>query len=97
MKNAAAYNALAAFIIAGYLVMVIWQGNALNLVNDLKQEKEFIKWGVALVILGLIKDSGIGGPIPGALIAVSFVGMLLNVGNNSSQIFTSIKTLWSKL
>lgn len=97
MRNAALYNALAAFVIAGYLVMVVYHGNALNLIDNLKQEKGFIKWGVALVILNLIKDAGIGGPIPGALIATAFVGMLINIGGNSGQIFNEIKSLWQKL
>jgi hypothetical protein len=74
------YGGVAALLLATYLGMVVYRGNARALVTQLAGEFGFIKWALALVLLWIIiQEAGPG--LGTSLALLAFGALLLVVGN----------------
>ena len=76
------YNGYVSGLTALYLGIVLWNGNGGDLVDELKKESGFVKWGAALLILGIIHSTmgGKAGDIVKQVIVAAIAGLLLSKG-----------------
>lgn len=73
-------NALAAVVVGGYLIAVIFAGNLKPLWATMQEDAGFVPWALAVLILyGLTLIPG-GSPIVGPLIALVVIAMLILAG-----------------
>lgn len=73
---------VSAVAIGAYLVAVVIQGNAQELLNLLKNETGYVDFVIALFVLGVISHYGPASKISGVLIAATLIGLVIRVGGH---------------
>ena len=70
-------NALAGIGLGLYLILVVWHGNTDKLLLALAEQKDFVKWAVALSILLYIADESKSAVAEG-FVTMALIAMALN-------------------
>lgn len=83
------YGGVAALLIAVYIGMVTYHGNASRMVAALGGEFGFVRWAIALIVLWVIiqESGGLGTGIA----ALAFLALALTAG---SKVFPQIATFF---
>lgn len=85
----------AIFLLAGmYLLAVAFQGNGSALIDQLKKEKHFFSWAIAIVILKFLYDNKTTRPFAGPMIGLTILAYLIS---NKNTIFANFANLMQKL
>lgn len=88
-------NGLAGIIIGGYLLIIALKGKSPELLAVLSDEGDFLRWGVAVLLVIGIAKSGLFGDAGDTFVLMTFLalGMIVvskvnpNIADDFSQIF----------
>ena len=87
-------NNSAVIFIALYLLAVVYHGNSQQLLSELKQEKSFVLWLIAVIIVYQIYSNNWLGSTGHMLIGLAIVGALLGSGA-STKFFDYLNTTFT--
>lgn len=81
-KAMASLDSLAGVLVAVYLIAVVVNGNQDQLLEKLKSQGGFIKWGIAVMLLKYIAEET-DSKIAESFILLALIAMAINVGGSS--------------
>lgn len=92
-------NGIAGIALGAYLLAVAYQGNATNLLHAVEQERGYIKWGVAALLLYWAWENDKLRPFVAPLVIVAVIANLTKIGSNGelTNVQKGLKTLWDTL
>ena len=76
-------NAYATLLVSTYILTVVVKGNSLKLIDNLKHDKGFIKWAVALGLTNVVIDS-INPKLSTPFSLLVYTAMILQVSRNNT-------------
>ena len=80
--------------VGGYLLTVAMRGNTAKFFALAKRDKAFIKWGIAVAVLGYLYTLPNMHQAIGLIIAMAFLGLFLT---NGSKIADGVDNFWKFL
>jgi len=87
-------HGLAALIVGVYLLAVALRGNGTELAGKLGEDKGFIPWAIAFVVLWLLWRNQSTRTVGGALLTLALLAFLLQAG---STLFENFDAVMAKL
>lgn len=79
-------DAIAGIVLGIFLIAVVVQRNTKYLLSTAKRDTEFLKWGLAVVLLVFIRDNvDQGKGVVTFLIAATFLALFLNSGKDVAK------------
>jgi hypothetical protein len=77
-------NGITSLAVAGYLIAVGYQGNARELIALLSEEKEYMRWLAAFLVLYALSHAEATKEYAKPLMGAAFVGLLINASQNQT-------------
>jgi hypothetical protein len=85
-------DGLSALLVSLYIFAVIFSGNTTKFINELKTEKGFMKFGLSIFALVIIKDELKLGTVGELLIDASLLALFLNISAKNENFLDLINT-----
>lgn len=89
-----ALDSIAGVAIGGYLVSVAMNGNSQALLAQMKKDKAFLKWAIAVGVLAYAYNMPNMGEPVAIIIFIAFLALFLQ---NGTKISTQASKFWSLL
>jgi len=81
------------FLLALYLLIIIYNGNGYNFIDEILKEKKYIKFGGSILILNVINNELNIGLLGQGFIYAAFLALFINTSNETTNIFNNINKI----